>query len=139
MSEKKRICVTLTGFKRLALACLAATASFMSMANPAANCTVVFSASGGSYDTLQSQITLLSRHLRTKNVRLIDLNHWQTRWPYIPVSGREKAQMRRQFGFAQHGQHANAQAVLLNVDGEPIRRYSNTLDLVDMLMDCSAS
>lgn len=118
----------------LIVACLSAIPGYA--AEKRDGCTIVFAASGGSYRAFTEQVQQLSAHLRRQKVRLIDLNHWQTEWPYTTKSGREKARLRDMHRIARFGARAKAQAVLLNADDAESQRYTNTLDLVDMLMDC---
>lgn len=100
----------------------------------AQQCTIIYALNGIAYESFNQQVSSLGPHLLTKKVDLIDLNKWQGLPPHIEVSGREKALLRKQFALQSYDDNA----VLLDRDGKIVERFSNTVDLVEMLLRCNA-
>ena len=96
-------------------------------------CTIVYSLNGHSHSVFNEQIAHLSRHLTTKDVQLIDMNRWQNQHPHTPVSGRDRLLLRKRFVM---GKGRNT-AVVLNKQGVVLEGYEDTVDLVDLLLQCS--
>ncbi len=95
-------------------------------------CTIIYALDGVAHDSFNQQIESLERHLKEKKVELIDINEWQSSPPHVAVSGREKALLRKRYALG----FSDDNAVLLNARGKLVERYSNTVDLVDILMNC---
>ena len=96
-------------------------------------CTVVYSLNGLSHSIFNDQINHLSRHLDNKNVQLIDMNQWQSHHPHRAISGRDRALLRKRFVMQKN----KNTAVIVNKFGTVIDRVEDTVNLVDLLMQCS--
>lgn len=95
-------------------------------------CTIIYALDGVAHASFNQQIHTLKHHLKEKRVELIDINEWQSSPPHVSVSGREKALLRKRYALS----FTDDNAVLLNAHGRLVERYSNTVDLVDILLNC---
>lgn len=107
--------------------------SLFSFSVHAQQCTIVYSLNGLSHQSFNQQVNQLNPHLLRKEIRLIDMNTWQTELPHLPISGRERAKLRKQYVMPK----TENSAVLLNKSNEVIDRYENTVDLVDIILSCT--
>lgn len=108
-----------------------ALASTSAVARPH-QCTIIYALDGVAHESFNQQVESLEHHLKEKKVELIDINDWQSSPPHVPVTGREKALLRKRYALS----FSDDNAVLLNARGKLVERYSNTVDLVDILMNC---
>lgn len=95
-------------------------------------CTIVYSLKGLSQQSFERQTDRLGSHLRRQQITLVDLNNWYKQPPYKEVSGRERALLRKRYNMRK----ADNTAVLINEQGTVIKRYEDTVDLVDILLSC---
>ena len=98
----------------------------------APRCTVIYSLTGISHQSLNTQIDRLSASIEKHNIRIIDMNTWQDTPPHFAVTGRQKRLMRKQYVMSKF----KNTAVLLDSNENVISRYENTVDLVDLLLSC---
>lgn len=121
---------------RSTLKCALGAASLMlaafSVAARPHQCTIIYALDGVAHQSFNQQVDALQHHLKEKRVELIDINEWQSAPPHVSVSGREKALLRKRYALS----FTDDNAVLLNANGVLVERYSNMVDLVDILLNC---
>ncbi len=95
-------------------------------------CSVLFSLSRSANLYFNQEIEQLNSQIKRHNVRFVDLNNWQKEPPFIAVSGRERNQLRAKYQL----EHSINQAVLINKQGQLISRYTGSVTVVNVLLDC---
>jgi hypothetical protein len=97
-----------------------------------ANCTIVYSLKRSANQYFNDEIAQLKAQISKQNIHFIDLNNWGKTQPHIEVSGRLRNQLRQQYDLASGVNHA----ILLNTKGQILSRYSGSVTLVNVLIDC---
>ena len=98
-----------------------------------ASCTIVYSLKRSADKYFNDEITQLNAQINNKNIHFIDLNSWRKSPPHIEISGRYRNQLRQKYGLIK----GVNQAVVVNKQGQMIRRYSGSVTLVNALIDCN--
>jgi hypothetical protein len=97
-----------------------------------AKCTIVSSLGRSANQYFAEQVAQLDVHLVRKNIRIIDLNNWHDNPPYLRVSGRERAKLRTRLSLPSNVN----QAILLDERNQVLKRFSGTVNLVDVILSC---
>lgn len=96
------------------------------------NCLIIYALKRSANDYFNDEIAQLSRQVAEQDMYFIDLNNWGKAPPHIEVSGRTRNKLRSQFDL---NQRAN-QVVLIDEKGEVTHRYTGSVTLVNVLLDC---
>ena len=98
-----------------------------------ASCTIVYSLKRSADKYFNDEIVQLETQINKHNIQFIDLNHWGKTLPHVEVSGRFRNQLRQQYDLNK----SINQAIVVDRSGKLTHRYTGSVTLVNLLLDCS--